>query len=86
MSGMPRPAALNKPRILQCKNKSGQVAAEDALVQALILAAKVLQEVGHSTILVGRARKIVREAAPREASRDLACLARSAAHASHMGT
>ncbi len=53
------------------RNRSGQVAAEIALVRALILAAEL--------------REAVREA-PRDARRDLGALARRAAHASHIGT
>ncbi len=67
------------------RNRSGQVAAEIALVRALILAAELLQGGGHSIVLVPRAREAVREA-PRDARRDLGALARRAAHASHIGT
>ena len=95
MSGIPRPAALDEPRKLQSKNRLSQVAAENALVHAVILAAELLQVGEHSTlraVLVPRARKIVREAAPREVGRNLrlgvqARRARGrATHASHIVT
>src|SRR6266702_2478291 len=86
MSGIPRPAALDKPRKLQSKNRQSQVAPENALVHAVILAAKVPQEDAHNIVLVGRARKMVRKASPRDPSRDLGFLARRAAHASYIGT
>ena len=49
----------------------GRVTAENALVQAIKPPAETLEEGGYSIGLVGRARKIVRESAPRQPRRDL---------------
>jgi hypothetical protein len=92
MSGMPRPAALHNPRNLLSKNRSGQVLAENALERAIMLLAEASQEDGHIIVLILRAREIVREAAPREARRDLGVgvlarrSARRSAHANDVGT
>jgi hypothetical protein len=50
-----------------------------------MLGAELLQEGGHSILLEYRELKIVREAAPREARRDL-WVSRRAAHTSDIGT
>ncbi len=60
MSGKPRPDSLHK---LQSKKRSDRVAATDALVEAVMLVAKVVEEGGHDLVLVLWALKIVREAA-----------------------
>ena len=86
MSGMPRPPALPSPRQLLSKNtRSSQVVADNALVQAIKLAVEALHEDGNLIILIRRTREKVREAAPREARRDLGA-ARRAAHCSDEGT
>ena len=66
------PVAGGAARItkLQSKNRSGQVMAENTLVQAVILVAETLEERGNSNFLVGRARKKGRESARGEAGRD----------------
>ena len=64
---------------------SGRVTAENALVEAAILAAKVLEEYRNSIVLVFRARKMVREAAPRDLRSDFGLALRSA-NASDIGT
>jgi len=43
---------------LKSKNMSGQVTAENGLVEAVILAAEGLEEGGNSIVLVARAQKV----------------------------
>ncbi len=68
MSGMPRPPGLHK---LHSKSRSGRAMAANVLVKAGILVAEALEEGGHHLVLIPWPRKVVREAAPREGSRDL---------------
>jgi hypothetical protein len=62
----------------------------DELVIAAILISKVPEEVGHRVVLVGRARKVYREAAPGESCSDLGVVVRRstsrAADTCHIGT
>ncbi len=74
-----RNASASRAAHLQSKHRSGQVTAENALVEAVILVAEVLNEVGNSSVLVERARKVEREAAPEELRRDFGVLFRGAA-------
>ncbi len=83
MSGMPRPAGLHK---LRSKKMSSQVTAASALVEAGILAALDLEEFGHDSLLVRRARKVEREAASGDFRRDLGIVACRATDASDVGT
>jgi len=52
------------------------------LVQVLILVAEVLEVGGHGILLVGRARKVVREAASGDPRSDLGSVIRRAANGS----
>ena len=65
---------------------SGRVTAENALVEAAILAAKVLEEYRNSIVLVFRARKMVREADPRDLRSDFRELVRRSANGCDPGT
>jgi len=73
-------------RAVQRKNRSGQITAACALVEASMLAAEVLEEFGYRTVLVVRAWKVEREAASRQLRRDLGEVVSSATDASDVGT
>ena len=82
---MPRPVELHK---LRSKDSSRLkwVTAENPLVTARMLAAEFPEVGGHGFLLVVRARKIVREAAPGEARCDFGELTRCPANAGDKGT
>ena len=68
MSGKPRLVALHK---LQSQKRSNRVATANALVEAVMLVAKFLEEAGHDLALVFWALKVVREAVTGEIRCDL---------------
>ena len=72
---------------LQSKNRSGQVSAENELVQAPIVLATETSEVGGNiNVLVDGDGEVVGEATPGEARRDLRACTRRTADASEPGT
>jgi len=82
MSGMPRPKGLHR---LRSENRTCLVTAANTLVEAIILAAQILEEGGDSVYLVVRASKVVRETAAREVRRLLG-IGRRASDGSNKGT
>jgi len=77
ISGTPRPKGLHKLHS-NSKNRSDWVTEASALEEALILIPELLEECGHSLLLVDRARKEAREAAAGDVRCDLGEARRSA--------
>ncbi len=80
---MPRPTELH---ILRSRNGSGRVTAANPPVEAVILAAEVLEEGGHSIILVAWAGKVRRETTPEMPAATFGVPVRRTADASDPGT
>lgn len=83
MSGTARPTELHR---LQSKNRLGEVTATSAPIQPRILVPEVLEEIIHSSFLVIRARKEVREATLGDLRCGLGVEASRATYASYKGT
>ena len=82
MSGIPRPLGLHKYKVRSGQVRSSRVIALNELKTARILVLDVVEERGHGGHLVGRARKVFREAASGYTRGDLGAVIHRTANAS----